>query len=146
MIARSLRVAANESSATATVVVLSEDGVVGRALELLLRTTDYSVRFLADPSSLDPRLFEEVQLLLLTPGSNAERREAFEIVKSAPDAARISILELVTDAREAQVGSGNYLTWPCRTEELKRQINTLLVGFEASEAIQNPRTHERHKR
>jgi hypothetical protein len=54
------------------------DPVVGQALALLLRGSGYTVRFLLAQSLVEPRVLEDVRLLVLalTPGLSAERSNA----------------------------------------------------------------------
>lgn len=114
---------------TAVVAIVCGNAIVGRALELLLRSTRFSVRLL-NGSYLDkPGCLDGVQLLLLAPGLDPERREALlKLIDNGPSAARIPVLELVDSARAAQVGDGNFISWPCRAEELKREIKTALLA------------------
>ncbi len=118
------------------VFVLSGDRIVGQALELLLRSANYSVKFLTKSALEEPGSLDGAHVLLLGPGLDRERREALlRRIESMTASAEISILELVADTEAAQVGSGR-LVWPCRTEDLKRQIKAALHA--KSEAGQEP--------
>lgn len=129
-----------DRTAIPTVAVFGRDTVVGQALELLLRSADCNVRFIAEFSLGEPGLLDGVQLLLLAPGLSTECYETLlALVDSQPSVA-IPILELVDDDREAQVGetqvgSGHFaVPWPCRAEKLKRQMEAaLLAGSGASQ-------------
>ena len=129
-------VASDRSPAPAAVLVLGGDAVVGRALELLLRSADCDIRFLAEPSRVEPGLLDGFGLLLLAPGLSAGCREALlALVGVAPVAARIPVLELNSSAEGAPevVGAGPLLVpWPCQPEDLQRRIKAaLLAGSEA---------------
>jgi hypothetical protein len=118
---------------TSVVAITGGNAIVGRALELLLRSIDFRAKYLFDPSLDDPELFSGAKLLLLAPGLDSERREALlRLINSKPSVARIPVLELINHARAAQVGDGHFVPWPCRAEELKRQVTDTL--FDRSEA------------
>ena len=121
--------ASSLTPSVARVLVLGEDGVVGRALELLLRSADYDVRFL-EASSLDElKTLEGVGLVLLCPGFSAKRRETLlTLIESTPVTVEIPILELAENPEGVRVGSRHLLPWPCRAEDLKRQINAVLLS------------------
>ena len=121
--------------ASARMLILGGGVLVGRTLELLLRSADYSVRYLGEPCLGKPGLGEGelphgVRLLILAPEASARCREAaLALAGSRFTEARIKILELCTDHQEVQVGSRRFLPWPCRIEYLKRQVmDTLLDG------------------
>ena len=120
--------------ASAEVVILGGGALVGRALELLLCSVDYSVRFLGEPSPDmltlgESGLLDGVRLLILAPEASARCREAaLALVGTRNSAeARIEILELVDDRQEVLVGAREVLPWPCRTEYLKRRVMTALL-------------------
>jgi hypothetical protein len=115
------------------------DGVVGRTLVLLLRSSGYEARFLpASSSSLQPPSLEEIDLLVLTPTPvlSTERRKAFlSSLRDAPEVATIPVLELVElgasseeppERGRARSESWHAVPWPCKIEELERRI-TLAV-------------------
>ena len=118
--------------ASSGVVVLGGDVVVGRALELLLRSVDRNVRFLTMSSLDEPKTFDGIGLVLLCPGLSAERRETLlALVGGTPAKVEIPVLELVENSEGARAGSKYLLPWPCRAEDLKQRINSILVaGFE----------------
>lgn len=118
------------------VAVVSANAVVGRALELLLRSTQFSVRLLTGSSLDKPGSLDGVQLVLLGPGLGSERRQTLMgLISSGPSEARIPVLELVDSVRAAQqVEDRHFVSWPCRAEDLKREIMaTLLARSEASQ-------------
>lgn len=119
-------------ASTPTVVVLGGDRVVGRALELLLWSTDWNVRFLTEPSSDEGGLLKGARLLLLAPGLSAEHRRALVTdIRSTPATARVPILQLGYDPdglQGSQADMGRFVPWPCRAEELKRHIDAALLA------------------
>jgi hypothetical protein len=111
------------------------DGLVGRILVLLLRSSGHEARLLpAAPSSLEPPSLEGIDLLVLTPTPElgTKRREALlSSLRDTPEAATIPVLELVEsgafseeppDGGGARSESWHAVPWPCRIEELERRI------------------------
>lgn len=117
-----------QTTSAGVVLILGGNWVVGRALGLLLQNAEYKVRFLVGSSLDQPGLLDGVQLLLLAPGLGPEFRDALlGMINGRPLEARIPVLELVDNDRAAQVGDGRFVPWPCRAEELKRQITIALT-------------------
>jgi hypothetical protein len=119
---------------TPITVAVCGDPIVGRALVLLLQTYRYDARFLPASSFREPESLKGVQLLLLTPMSelSTERREALlALLRDTIGAMKITILELVTPSGGTQGGardgSEHVVLWPCSPEELKGQIETVLL-------------------
>jgi hypothetical protein len=122
-----LRVRVTSERTTAPiVVVIGGDAIVGQTLELLLQSADCSVRFLAEPPLRDPGLLDNVELLILAPGLDAERREGTLELIGGLAAAKIPILELVAGAGTAALTSGRLVSWPCRAQDLQRYIKVAL--------------------
>jgi hypothetical protein len=120
------------SSAPITLVVCG-DPIVGRALVLLLQSSDYDARFLSVPSLGQEGSLETHRLLLLTPEADAKRREARMAALNAAGAAEIPTLELTDVTYDGQVGasrawSERAVPWPCSTEELKQRVETAIYG------------------
>lgn len=119
--------------AAAEVIILGGGLLVGRALELLLRSADCDVRFLGEPSLGESELggsglLDGVRLLILAPEASAGCREdALALVDARTAEARIEVLELVDDRQEVLVGAREVLPWPCRTEDLKRRVMAVLL-------------------
>ncbi len=119
--------------ATAEVVIVGGDVLVGRALELLLRSADCDVRFLGEPSLDESELgasglLDGVHLLILAPRASAGCREvALALIDARTAEARIEVLELADDRQEVLVGAREVLPWPCRTEYLKRRVMAALL-------------------
>jgi hypothetical protein len=121
---------------TSLVAIVGEDAIVGKALELVLGSADFSARFLSEPSLEEPGWLDGIKLLLLAPRLDSERRKALlEFIDSRPSGSRIPVLELIDSAQAAQVGDGYFVPWPCRAEELKQRVTDALLG--RSEASQD---------
>ena len=125
------------------------DPVVGRALALLLRGPRYDARFLPVSSLNEPGVLEDVRLLLLTPTPESSVGYHETLVASLRDeaaAAKIPIMELVVSPEKTRNGKAQddrLVPWPCRTEELKRRIEAVLLATtsRASRTVyQGPRT------
>ena len=122
-----------------TVAILGGDSLVGQALKLVLQGADYDVRFLnGAPLDKPAELLDGVQLVLLTPRLSAKRREMFlSGMRSTPATAGVPVLELVTVLDETRAGQGRRVPWPCRVEELEREIEAaLLSDFEGLDTEQ----------
>jgi 2-polyprenyl-6-methoxyphenol hydroxylase-like FAD-dependent oxidoreductase len=113
-----------------TVAIFSGEGLVGRALVLLLRDDGYNVRLIEArlPRELIP-LLGEVHLVILGPRLYAELREAIlGSIRSTQELAGLPVLELTTttmpdkERDERVVG----VPWPCRIVELEQRIDTAL--------------------
>jgi hypothetical protein len=115
-------------------IAISGDPVVGRALVLLLRGYYYDARFLPVSSLGEPGSLRGIQLLLITPMpelSTGRRQALSESLASQTRATKMPILKLVASAKEARgkearAGPERLVSWPCRTEELKRRIEDAL--------------------
>ncbi len=112
------------------VLVLGEDRVVGRALELLLRSVDYDVGFFHASFADELVGLDGVGLVLLCPGLSHKYREPLlALVEGAPTAAtEVPVLELTDTPKGARAGSRHFLPWPCRAETLKRRIDAILLA------------------
>jgi hypothetical protein len=106
-----------EGTPTTTVAVLGGNTIVGE------------VRFVTEELFDDPRSFDGVQLLIFAPGLDPERRKAIvELITNASLQLSIPILELVGNTRAQRAGVGRYMLWPCRPDDLKRQVKTALLA------------------
>lgn len=113
----------------ATVLICNGDPIVGRALELLLRTADYTVKYVADDCLQRPGTLEGVRLVLLGAGWGAQSRAAVvQAASNAPDRASISILELGEPFDGSEIEPGRNVPWPCRTEDLTRRIEAIVFA------------------
>ena len=114
-----------------TIAILGGNAVVGRALEVLLRSVGYEVRlWLEEPEAYGPEeLLEGVDVLLLGPGLGAaeERREEYlRDMKGALETAAIVVLAF-SPGQEGTIAQVRRLVpWPCRVDELAREIEAVL--------------------
>ena len=120
------------SSASITLAVCG-DPIICRALVLLLQDFSYYVKFLPASYFGEPGSLEDVQILLLTPERNTERREAtLASLERRADMAAIPTLELVAafegrrERRRKPAWLQRKVPWPCSTDELKRYIEAAL--------------------
>jgi hypothetical protein len=113
-----------------TVAIFGEDWVFGQALELLLAGVDYDARFLGEPRMDElSELLVGVRLLLLAPAvKEAWREEFLRAVSSSGAIADMSVLELVSAHGEEMSRREGLVPWPCRIENLKREIETTLAS------------------
>lgn len=136
----------NPYRGSAAVIVVGRDAIVGQALELLLRT-DYNVVFAAESAFEVPESLRGARLLILAPGLGpASRRDILASVRGRPTTSMLPVLELVTDSGSPQLVERHLVVpWPCRPEDLKRQIEVALndlahevdlVGDETPHAVQ----------
>lgn len=117
----------NPSRGSAAVIVVGRDVIVGQALELLLRT-DYDVVFAAEWAFEVSESLSGARLLILAPGLEpASRRSILASVRGKPASSRLPVLELVADLGTPQLVERHLVVpWPCRPEELKRQMEVAL--------------------
>lgn len=117
-----------------TVAIIGRDRIVGQAIELLLRGADYDARFLGEPVPEKlGELLDGVQIVLLGPALNAERREkVLNGLRAEPRTANIPVLELIPTLQGTRNGRVRHVMWPCKTEELVRHIAEVLAEDEAS--------------
>ncbi len=111
------------------------DPVVGRALVLLLQSSDYDARFLTALSLHEPGALEGIQLLLLTEVNSPRCREAILtwLENMARGVAEVPILKLVaysegTRDEATSAGLRGVVPWPCSIEELARRIECALLS------------------
>ncbi len=121
--------AAETVPAAATIVVVGGDAVVGHALELLLRGSGYDARVEALSTFDAEGAPADAGLILLAPGLGEQGRGT---VLASVDAARrgagLPLVELVP-ATTSRSGEGHVrLAWPCRTEDLEREVAVALHG------------------
>lgn len=127
MLVRTVRVAA--WAVPAVVVVVGGDTVVGNALQLLLRGSGYDARFEVAPSLDTKRAFRGAGLILLAPGLDEwGRRAVLSSVDASRDHGALPILELVSVTARRPGEDHALLPWPCRTEDLEREIDAVLRG------------------
>lgn len=140
-------VTAKAIPAAAIIIVVGGDAVVGHALELLLRGSGYNARFEALPTFAADGTPLDAGLILLAPGLDERGREA---VLTSVDVARrggdLSVIELVP-AMSSWPGEGHaLLPWPCRTEDLEREVETALHGTGGPRRVGVTRPGEKENR
>ncbi len=101
---------------------------MGGALELALRNAGYRARFL-DPTLADEPagLLNGDKLVLLGPRLGAEDKKALLLgMRSIPGKAQVPVLELVAALDGLAEGPVVRVAWPCRMEDLLREIEAAL--------------------
>ena len=116
------------SKTRTTVAILSGNPLVGRALELLLDSAGYEVRLLEEPEAFKARaLLEDADVVLLGHGLGDNRREDFlGAMTSRLQTATIPVLALSPGPKRALAGVDRPVSWPCRIEDLAREIEASL--------------------
>ncbi len=105
------------------VAILDRDPIMGRILERLLRACDCDARHLEEGVIEEPGTFENVRVVLLGSGWDAERWKVLvEKMLGAPSGGRIPFLKLGTPGDDAPAHSDQYVPWPCPPEDLKSRI------------------------
>jgi hypothetical protein len=111
-----------------TVAILGGNPVVGKALESLLESTDYGVRFISEHLHESAELPREVRVALVMPALRPDRSDALITrLRSASGARVVPIIELITTPNGHHNGHRIHVSWPCSVEELKRNIEATLV-------------------
>jgi DNA-binding response OmpR family regulator len=128
--------------ARTTVAILSGDPLVGRALELLLRGAGYEVRLLAE---LDAVRVEDqlhgVDVLILDRGLSDGRREDFMgSMATTLETATIPVLSLSPGSEDKPVEEDRVVPWPCKIEDLVREIEAARSEAGSGEPIEDSRT------
>ncbi len=123
--------------------ILSGNPMVGRALELLLERAGYEVRLLEESVALGVEdLLKGVEVLLLGRGLSNGRRESFlSALASTLETAAIPVLSLSPGSEGTSAGADRVVPWPCRIEDLAREIESALQmagGGEPVEASLTP--------
>lgn len=117
--------------AVKVVAILDGGPMVARVLELLLRGCGYDTRLLEEADVEQPGALPlgGVDLLLLAPGPSREHTEAvLSRARSAPETAHLPVLIMLSTIPQESPAEGTRLVaWPCRTEELVREIEAALV-------------------
>ena len=101
---------------------------MGGALERALRNAGYGARFL-DPTLADETagLLNGDKLVLLGPRLGAEAKKKLLLaMRSMPDKAEVPVLELVAALDGPAEGPVVRVAWPCRMEDLLREIEAAL--------------------
>ena len=109
-----------------------------RALEALLQGLGYDTR-LIEESGKPEELLGDIQLLLAAPTMSTESREDFlAAMRATPHTAAIPVLTLSTAQRGETEDQSGVVPWPCRLEDLKREIDTTLHAAADTEEPTTP--------
>lgn len=115
--------------AAAIIVVVGGDAVVGHVLKLLLRGSGYDARVEALSNFDIEGTSLEAGLILLAPGLDELGRKA---VLTSVNAARrgddLPVVELVPATTSRPETEHALLPWPCRMEDLEREVEAALHG------------------
>ena len=128
MLIRTSRVAVGAAPAATVIVVVGGDSIVGHALALLLRGSGYDATFEEIGVFDAGRAVRKAGLVLLAPGLEEWHRDAvLSSVVAACQDGDLTILELVP-AASSRPGEGHaIISWPCRPEDLEREIEAALL-------------------
>ena len=120
------------SPGTRMVAILDGNPMVARVLDLLLQGCGYETRLLeeAEPDRLEDLPLDGVDLLLLTPDFSTERTKFFlSGIRSIPEMADLPVLIMLSSVSDVLPTPGaKTVPWPCRTEELVREIEAALAA------------------
>jgi hypothetical protein len=128
-------VIAEKMSNSTIVAIVYGEPIIGQAVARQLQTTDYQVRLVSEASLKDPvdilTQLDDCQLLLFTPSlSTSQRNIILRTLESAPSTAELPVLELGTPLERTRPGIDYSMSWPSRTEELRRSIEVILLSRE----------------
>jgi DNA-binding response OmpR family regulator len=126
-----------EARTTVTVAILSGDPLVGRALELLLEGAGYEVGLLEVSEALRVEdLLQGVDVLLLDRGLSDGRREDFlGALAGTLETATIPVLSLSPGPEGASAEEDHVVPWPCRMEDLLREIEAARTAAGGAEPV-----------
>lgn len=110
------------------VAILGGDPSVRRALALLLRDYGYDSFPIEEPAIGSPdAVLRDARLLLFLATSNTDYASSFlDGMKSTSETASIPILMLSSTSHSSLSGDVRTVPWPCHTETLVREIETML--------------------
>ncbi len=125
-----------------TVAILSGDPPVGRALELLLRSSGYEVRLLREADAFRVEdLLEGVDVLILGRGLSDGRREDFlSALASTLETAAIPVLSFSPGPEGTSAEADRLVPWPCRIEDLAHEIEVARRAAGHGEPVDASRT------
>ena len=112
-----------------TVAIVGKDPIIGQVLESLLQAAGYGTQFVTYPVTDDPHnMFADAHVVLLMPELSKISREECLISKvSTAAATNIPILELILEPDECPSLRARPVRWPCRLEQLRREIEATLT-------------------
>ncbi len=110
-----------------TVAIVGTDPVIGRVVESLLQTAGYGTRFVTYPVTDEScNMVADAHVVLLLPGLSSISREGCSISEVSTAATNIPILELIPEPDEVTSLRSRPVRWPCRLEQLRREIEAVL--------------------
>ena len=127
--------------ARTTVAILGGDPLVGRALELLLEGAGYEVRLLAELDATGVEdLLHGVDVLILDRGlSDGRRGDFMGSLASTLETATIPVLSLSPGPEGNAAEEDRVVPWPCKIEDLVREIEAARGAAGAKEPIEDSR-------
>jgi hypothetical protein len=122
--------AQRHSQGSTRVVILGDDPIVNRCLQLLLKGVGYEPLLSRGSNGRASEVeLDGVDVALLGPALRDDRREAFlSSMKSSPATACIPVLTLSTVPKDAFTEDVGLVPWPCNIEDLERRIESALRG------------------
>ncbi len=125
-----------------TVAILSGNPLVDRVLELLLEDAGYEVSLLEEREAFRAEdLLDGVDVLLIGRGLGDDRREYFlRAMASTLETATTPVLALSPGPEGTFATEDRLVPWPCRIEDLAREIDAALHAAEGGEPIDGSRT------
>jgi hypothetical protein len=125
-----------------TVAILSDNPLVGGVLEMLLESAGYEVRLLEEIYAFKVEdLLEGVDVLLLGRGLSEARREVFlSALASTLETATIPVLSFSPGTKGTLAEEDRLVLWPCRIEDLAREIEAALQTAKGLKPVRGPRT------
>jgi DNA-binding response OmpR family regulator len=124
-----------------TVAILSGNPLVDRVLEFLLEDAGYEVSLLEELEAFRVEdLRDGVDVLLIGRGLGDDRREGFlRAVASTLETATIPVLALSPGPKGGLAAEDRLVPWPCRIEDLAREIDAAVLAAEGREPPDGPR-------
>ena len=108
----------------------------------MLDIAGYEVRLLEEPAAFKiGALLGDVDVVLLSHDLGDGRREDFlRAMTSRLESATIPVLALSPGPKPALAGVDRLVSWPCRIEDLAREIEASLRAAEGGEPLDGSRT------
>ena len=121
--------------ASTRVAILGGNAVADRALEALLRGAGYVTRLIEEPFTGEAQeLIGDAQLLLVAPSVDRGSKEYFLGSIGVPGKSPVPVLTLSMLPTTGSSDQTGLIAWPCRLEDLKREIDAVLPGAVPVEA------------
>ena len=117
--------------ASAVVIIIGGDAVVGHALELLLRSAECDARFISEASLIEEfSTLEQADLLVVAPELHTMlNEEVLSMIRAKEATSRLPVLELASNATATKFGIQHFVApWPCPTRDLQRHIRNILLS------------------